>query len=184
MLTAVVASCPDNQPSDEARQREVIPADGLPRPDGRLDKLAAIALIVKPAQVVASWAVPALVARQTMQQAGFRVGLEDSDEMVRFKLLAAAWVGESQRSVQHLRQLAAQVQQAMAMALGLNGSEDSDTQDGYIQALFSLCRQSEWAQDPTLSHGLITPARCSVLNLLREMQSREEDPRDRLLDNV
>jgi hypothetical protein len=184
MLTTAIASCPDSQPADEARFREVMPAEELPQADGGTVGLEAIEWIVTPAQLVASWAIPALAARQMLQQAGFPVGREDSELTVRFKLLAATWVGESRRSVQHFRQLAAPVQQAMTVALGLDGSEDSDTQDGYIHALFSLCRQSEWAQDPTLSRGLITPARCSVLNLLREMQDQEEDPRDRLLDNV
>ncbi len=127
MLTAVVASRSDTQTSDEVRLREVMPADGLPTVDSRSDELAAMALIVTPAQVVASWAIPALVAQKMVQQAGFRVALEDSDETVRFKLLAATWVGESQRSVQHFRQLAAPMQQVMAAALGVDESEHSDT---------------------------------------------------------
>ncbi len=97
-----------------------MPAEELPQSDGGTDGLEAIAWIVTPAQVVASWAIPALASRQMLQQAGLRVGLEDSDETVSFKLLAATWVGESQRSVQHFRQFAAPVQQALAVALGLD----------------------------------------------------------------
>jgi hypothetical protein len=131
-----------------------MPADGLPRPDGRLDKFAAIALIVKPAQVVALWAVPALVARQMIQQAGFRVGLEDSDEMVRFKLLAATWAGESQRSVQHFRQLAATVQQAMAVALGLDAKLTGQETQTRKMGTSTCCSHSAVSQNgPRIQHS-------------------------------
>jgi hypothetical protein len=152
MLTAAIASCPDSQPADEARSREVMPAGELPQSDGGPDGLEAIAWIVTPAQVVASWAIPALAARQMLQQAGFRVGLEDSDETVRFKLLAATWVGESPGPA------ASTTLQTVcgASAAGYGGG----TGVGRIRRLrharwvhpplFSLCRQSEWAQDPTL----------------------------------
>ena len=84
MLTIAIASCPDRQPADEARSREVMPAEELLQADGGTVGLEVIEWIVTPAQVVASWAIPVSAARQMLQQAGFPVGREDSEQTVRF----------------------------------------------------------------------------------------------------
>ena len=46
-----------------------MPAEELPQADGGTVGLEAIEWIVTPAQLVASWAIPALAARQMLQQA-------------------------------------------------------------------------------------------------------------------
>jgi hypothetical protein len=99
------------------------------------------------------------------------------------KLLLAVWAAESSRTASTVRALDDHTQQHVLAALQVDSSWRIPLQDAYIDLVLKLCRESCWALDPNLSHGLLSAARRGALALLSQVQaqtSHQPGARDQL----
>jgi hypothetical protein len=88
------------------------------------------------------------------------------------KLLLAVWAAEVSRTESTVRALDDHTQQHVLAVLQVDGSWSVPLQDAYIDSVLKLCRESCWARDPNLSHGLLSAARRGALALLSQVQAQ------------
>uniref|UniRef100_A0A7S0MQY7 Uncharacterized protein n=1 Tax=Cryptomonas curvata TaxID=233186 RepID=A0A7S0MQY7_9CRYP len=79
------------------------------------------------------------------------------------KLFLAVWAAEVSRTASTVRALDDHTQQHVLAALQVDSSWSVPLQDAYIDSVLKLCRESCWALDPNLSHGLLSAARRGAL---------------------
>eukprot|EP00291_Cryptomonas_curvata_P000689 CAMPEP_0172182580 /NCGR_PEP_ID=MMETSP1050-20130122/18478_1 /TAXON_ID=233186 /ORGANISM="Cryptomonas curvata, Strain CCAP979/52" /LENGTH=697 /DNA_ID=CAMNT_0012856041 /DNA_START=843 /DNA_END=2939 /DNA_ORIENTATION=+ len=88
------------------------------------------------------------------------------------KLFLAVWAAEVSRTASTVRALDDHTQQHVLAALQVDSSWSVPLQDAYIDSVLKLCRESCWALDPNLSHGLLSAARRGALAFFVAVQAQ------------
>ena len=136
------------------------------RPPSRIDTL------VTTVQRNIAHGMPWRDARLLVKNSGIPIPDDTYAGDVAPKLLLAVWAAEAPRTAGTVRALDDYTQQHVMAALQVDGSWPVPVQDAYIDSVLKLCRESCWARDPDLSHGLLSAARRGALALLSQVQAQ------------
>ena len=111
-------------------------------------------------------------ARSMVKDSGIPIPDGTPHGDVASKLLLAVWAAEVPRTASTVRALDDHTQQHILAALQVDGTWSVFLQDAYINSVLQLCRESCWALDPNLSHGLLSVARRGALAFLSQVQAQ------------